>query len=655
MSASAFTPGNLVALRLVDDGVQKPGYSRTAAVWLDELAPGADGNSPLRLVRSTPLPNGSSVLASGQYRLTMAGNDMSNLQFMRHSGLMTMTQDGQGLVLAGIDAPPGVVQAVTGAATGTAYSWTANGLSSSLSTHNIVVGTIDFNASVDVSTIAGLANSAAAGPFAFAHGSTGPCVPSQGAAACPGQGFLVDTNNGLLWAPYRQTVGFTGTTGTGSFYYYGSQITGHYPELSEQGYSWMEYSYFGIMGVPNAGIQTWPPATRNSVGFTQVLGSMTAPNTNAVGMRAYAYFVPVGQTTFMLAIAEPSTGLRLYTSAFTLATFSSISTAWTEQFSTYTKAPNNDNGIVGVTPFIVGGRTVLYCSSVSGSIYALDPLTKTWLYSGMPVFTAPGPLGTSTYRAIVGAPASKLSACMRLPGYSYNHIVDVGTNGGPVIVGNTSGAAYAASGAAVYSSVTYGCNPGQFGALVTRTCDPLTGWSPLVLPTCTPCTASAGFYCAPGSTSTAGVPCKAGFVCAGTNTDLAACTARAGYYCASGAAAPSAQASWTLCPSGFTCLGGGGLPIAVRPFNKGNAIVARMGDGVYGYGTATQPLFLDEYSRATLPWQLIQSVLLPVSSFSVLPAPNGVNDKGFVSLSKYSHHPVSSVPAREGFAGAHTP
>ena len=93
----------------------------------------------------------------------------------------------------------------------------------------------------------------------------------------------------------------------------------------------------------------------------------------------------------------------------------------------------------------------------------------------------------------------------------------------------------------------------------------------------------------------------------------------------------------------------------MRPFTKGNAIVARMGDGVYGYGTATQPLFLDEYSRATLPWQLIQSVLLPVSSFSVLPAPNGVNDKGFVSLSKYSHHPVSSVPAREGFAGALTP
>jgi hypothetical protein len=83
-----------------------PGYARTAAVWLDELAPGDDGNAPLRLVRSIPLPNGSSVLASGQYRLTMAGNDMSNLQFKRHSGLMTMTQDGQGLVLAGIDAPP---------------------------------------------------------------------------------------------------------------------------------------------------------------------------------------------------------------------------------------------------------------------------------------------------------------------------------------------------------------------------------------------------------------------------------------------------------------------------------------------------------------------------------------------------------------------
>ena len=87
-------------------------------------------------------------------------------------------------------------------------------------------------------------------------------------------------------------------------------------------------------------------------------------------------------------------------------------------------------------------------------------------------------------------------------------------------------------------------------------------------PSCTPCTASPGSYCPPGSVSAIGTTCPVGYYCPGGTTDKQPCTA--GNYCPAGAASQkpctvvagyycpidSVSATGYPCPVGYYCPGG---------------------------------------------------------------------------------------------------
>ena len=66
------------------------------------------------------------------------------------------------------------------------------------------------------------------------------------------------------------------------------------------------------------------------------------------------------------------------------------------------------------------------------------------------------------------------------------------------------------------------------------------------------CTAAAGSFCAPGSSSAAGSLCPVGYFCEGGSNDKQTCTADAGSFCAAG----SSSAAGSLCPVGYYCVGG---------------------------------------------------------------------------------------------------
>jgi len=223
---NSYKPGNIVALRLTDRNVQTWGMDYLVAAWIDEYEPTTGGG--LNLVRSVPLPNGTTTLATGQYSLNMHASDLQNIHDQNDAGMIVLTQDSQGIVLAGIAGPIGQVQPILMAGC-CASQWTGSagisgngGASNYLATSNMVVGTVDYNSNIDVSTIAGLANSVANGPAAFVYSALAPCVPSL--PSCRAGGFIISTNAyanaaacGQWYVPYKNTAGFTGTTGTGSF------------------------------------------------------------------------------------------------------------------------------------------------------------------------------------------------------------------------------------------------------------------------------------------------------------------------------------------------------------------------------------------------------------------------------------------------------
>ncbi|HEX8136386.1 MAG TPA: tandem-95 repeat protein [Pyrinomonadaceae bacterium] len=117
-AASPFTAGNLVIFR-VGDGVAAPTSAATAA-FLDEYTPTGT------LVQSIALPTAT---AAGNRRLTVSGTATTE-------GLLTRSDDGRYLVVAGYDAPTGTASVAT----------------SSASTFNRVIGLVDVNGTIDTST-----------------------------------------------------------------------------------------------------------------------------------------------------------------------------------------------------------------------------------------------------------------------------------------------------------------------------------------------------------------------------------------------------------------------------------------------------------------------------------------------------------------------
>jgi hypothetical protein len=669
---NSYKPGNIVALRLTDRNVQAWAMDYLVAAWLDEFEPTTGGG--LNLVRSVPLPNGTSSLSPGQYSMTMHASDLQNIHDQNDAGMIVLTQDSQGIVIAGIAGPIGRVQPVFNGAccasvwTGSAGISSNGGASNYLATDNMVVGTVDYDSVIDISSIAGLANSAANGPASFVYAAIAPCVPSF--STCRAGGFIVSTNAyanaaacGQWYVPYKNTAGFTGATGTGSFSWAltcSSNGGGRTMAISYHGFIQYMYYYSGSYMHCHSVAQVWPPTTRtpgggSGVGYTTGV-TIAYTNQAAMGYRGYLYVIPPGSSAYYYVLADSGYGLHVhYASTLTAAAWTPALQAagsWVELYK-FHHAPNNDHALVGVTSVEVNGRTIIYVSSKTGRIYSFDLLTLQWLNNGFPVynFGGNGLLGSyHSYRGMTNAPApdSRSIFCFTPPGYQMtSNMQNPGTafiNKNLVIVNSYFSSNWAPN-AKLYTSVTLGCMPGFYGPQVNTTCDSLTGWSTTYTTTCTACTAASGYYCPPGSTLPSGKICPAGFVCTGASADLKACTAAGGFYCPAGSAvdfvAPNGHQP---CPPGKTCAGMNYQPVSPKPFLDNTVLVVRVGDGVNEYTGKTFPVFIDEFDTTTIIWTLVQTIMLPTydngqnKAFSLLVAPGGANNRGFLTRSADSRY-----------------
>jgi hypothetical protein len=126
-SASSFTPGNVVVVRV---GVGAPTALSNAAhaVFLDEYTPGGT------LVQSVPLPT---AVAGSNFRLSVSGTATSE-------GALSLSGDGQYLLLTGYDAAPGT----TGPGGGTIVASPTTGAGAILR----VIARVDMNGTIDTST-----------------------------------------------------------------------------------------------------------------------------------------------------------------------------------------------------------------------------------------------------------------------------------------------------------------------------------------------------------------------------------------------------------------------------------------------------------------------------------------------------------------------
>ena len=692
-----FTPGNIAALRLSHAAIQKTSFSLAASVFIDEFVAPTDPHAMLVLRQSVPLPNGSSTPPPGQYKLTIHGQDLQNVHDIVHGGLISLAGDLASIVVAGVDAPAGTPQPVLTKSTlvGSPYTWTINGMQSQNPKNNLVVGHVDYNGKVDISTTAALAGQA--NTAALAYSSTAPCTPTL--PSCSGNGYLINTDAyfpgtgtcGPWWVPYHNMFGYTQTSttsvGIGSMSMTGcSSIgAGKAMHIVQNKLSYLYY-YSSNTFTVNPTSQ-WPPSRPPSTGTVGVANVYTPDVSNvynsqtAMGFRQYVYTTVIGgcqacatpPNTFSskpdqvyILNADVGSGLRVITNSQTAKNFA-VTTASTYAFAAgnplstgdinfFQRVPNNDQALIGVMVQTVAGRTTAYVSSQTGNIYSFDVSSLTWNNNGFPVYKGGR---DASYRGMVSAPRPLNvvgSYCQSPPldsqttgasptsgGYTSNW-----PNGFLLAGTTTTGTTWGTQNAPTFASASFGCYAGNYSAAyATITCTLALGWGIVTPPTCLPCSAAAGSYCPPNSLSAAGVPCTQGYFCAGGAADRVPCSAPAGYYCAAGATRNAAGAGgWTLCAAGFTCLGASTGPIAVKPFNPNNAIVVRLGDGVIDYGDNTNPVFLDEYDMAVVPSVLVQSVLLPVSQTG-LPAgqnvfslhsspntPNGYSGKpGFLSLS----------------------
>ena len=507
-SPTGFAPGNVIAVRLVHPNIQTRSFAQTSAVYLDEYELPSDPNKMLRLVQSIALPNGSSVLPVGQFRLTLAGQDLQALHDQIHDGIISLAQDMTSLIIAGLDAPLGVTQAIFTAAC-CASSWTANGLSNAVSTHNLVVGHYDAWARRDISTIAGIANNANTGPAYALHSSTAFCTP--GAPSCPsGNGYYVDANSyftiygslvcGPWYVPYGNQVGFTGTAGTGSFAYYTtcSSAGGSRTMAMIQNYLVFMYYYSSNYNVRSTD-SNQPPIGRGSYGTATVNYAQGITGVASQGYRQWVFFVPVGQSLVYMALADAGLGLRISRSTITYGPgVSATSPTWssTADLTGYLRVPNNDQALIGVAVVEVAGRSTVYTSSQTGNIYSFDVSSLTWNNNGFPVYSgthwdsfrgmvwSPRPIQTGTLSDCAPCSAQPITADTA---GAYN----AGWPNGFVLAGLVrSGATWGAAQAPLYSAAYFGCYAGYYSnGYAVQTCSTVggAGWGALTPPTCVGC------------------------------------------------------------------------------------------------------------------------------------------------------------------------
>ena len=688
--AVGFTPGGIAAVRLQHPQVQSRFFSLTTAVWVDEFVAPTDPNAQLVLKQSISMPNTSAALPPNQYRMTVHGQDLTNLHDMVHGGIVSLAGDNAAIIFSGFDSAPGSYACVfqtaqfvgtggtlttTGAVNSTvvypAYSWVCpGGFGSFTPAYNLVAGHLDYNAMVDVSSIAAFAGQVSTGGFLYS--SSAPCTP--GLSSCTAGGYLVDANAyiasyicGPWWVPYGNALGFTQpstslTSGNGAFSYWtGCSSTGGARTIGfVQGRSLHMY-YYSSSQLMYMTVNVFPPTKNVATSATTLLNPYVPTESGdqgeAMGYRQWIFTSVIGgcqacavapnagstlPQRLLYLLADAGLGLRVMQSAGSYPSLTVYTNSATDMQG-YLRVPNNDQALIGVTVQNVAGRTVAYASSQTGNIYSFDLSSLTWNNNGFPVYKAGL---SSSYRGMVQTPRPIDQAgqyCQQLPFDTQtagSYIINW-ANGYALASTTTTGATWGTQAAPIYATASFGCYAGNYStSYSTIACNLTTGWATVTAPTCTPCTAAPGSYCPPLSTTAAGVVCTAGFACAGGATDRVPCTAQAGYYCAAGASS-NTVAGWTLCAAGFTCLGGTAQPRAVVPFQPNSAIVVRLGDSMFNYGANTQPVFLDEYDSTVVPMVLLQSVLLPVVTpaaagqnvFSMHPAPNGYSSPGFLSLS----------------------
>ena len=551
---------------------------------------------------------------------------------------------------------------------------------------NLVAGTLDFNARVDISSIAALKDQYPS--TGLIYSSTAPCTPSL--PTCTGGGYLLDTDTyyvptapgvkscGPWWVPYNNTLGYTqstltnqATSGNGAFSYWtGCSSTGGARTIGfVQGRAMFMY-YYSSSSFYYSALSTFPPLINNLAAGSgtspfgpKIPSTATSDQTAGMGYRQWLFSTVIGgclacavapnagsasPTRVLYLLADAGTGLRVMQSGASYPSTTVYSTTAADMVG-FMRVPSNDQALIGVMVQTVAGRSTAYASSSTGALYSFDLATLTWNNNGLAVYRAGL---SSSYRGMVPVPQPVITASS----YCQSPPIDPQTAGsyfafwpnGYVLAGTTTtGATWGTQQAPVYASASFGCYAGKYGALVTITCSTVAGWGAASPPTCAPCTAAPGSFCPPNSLTAAGVVCDAGYWCAGGAADHTPCAAPAGYYCAAGTSTNSAGAGgWAQCPAGSTCLGGLAQPVAVKPFQPNSAIIVRLGDGIINYGLGTQPVFLDEYDMAVTPAVLLQSVLLPVSSvglaagqnvFSLHPSPGSLaawtGKPGFLSLS----------------------
>jgi len=408
-----FMPGNIAALRLSYPTIQQTDFSLAASVYIDEFIMPTDPNAMLVVKQSLALPNGSSALPQGQYKLTIPGQDLQNVHDLVHGGLISLAGDGASIVVAGVDALPGAPQPVLQKSNliGSPYVWTANGIQSQNPVNNLVVGHVDFNGKVDVSTtvsLAGQANTAA-----LVYSSTAPCTPTL--ASCTGNGYLVSTSAyypatgtcGQWWVPYHNMQGYTQTSttsvGIGSMSMAGcSSIGGGKALTMVQNKQTTLYYYSSNTFQVNPTSQ-FPPSRPPSTGSVNVANVYTPDLSNnfnsqtAMGWRQFVYTTVIGgckacatppnafsanPSQVFILVAGVGSGLRVIMNSQTAATFS-VTTASGYVFSAgnplstgdinfYQRVPNNDQALIGVmVQTVVRPATVCTMTPISATSTAL--------------------------------------------------------------------------------------------------------------------------------------------------------------------------------------------------------------------------------------------------------------------------------------------
>ena len=487
-------------------------------------------------------------------------------------------------------------QATSAASAAIAGTWSTLGASSTVANANITVGSVDYNAYADISSIAGLAGNPT-GTGALAWSSSAMCTPAH--ANCNIKGYIVDTNAyvsgyacGPWWVPYgnklgesvrsqaqahapcrqltltltrartRTHAGYTHTSatafGTGSFSMYtGCSSTGGGRNLNiVQGQLTFLYYYSSNYLVTLSG-NTWPPARAANSGGTitnvawMYLQLISGQAQTAMGFRQWLYVVPIGgcaacpnqaESSVLILMADAGMGLRVMQNAgFNYPTWTINTVAATG--SQAAAGVSNTVDVVGYNKAPNNDHALigLMVQTVAGRTIAYVTSSTGSIYSfdvsTLTWMNSGRPVYragiSSTYRGAVSAPRP-LSAVNT---YCRAPPTDSQTAGGYQTQWP--------NGYVLASTTPSGATWGTQNA---------------------PVYASASFGCPTGkySSSLATLTCSTSGTPAGwawasfVAPTCIACAASSGNYCPASGLAPAG----VQCPAGFYCTGGGAVPLA---------------------------------------------------------------------------------------------